>query len=80
MKDEDSIQSHFSDTLLGYKRRQLTAMMSGQSPGPAIGCIFLKDDSRDQKLYEQPNYESRLLSSYIPVPVCGTSLAGAQRH
>jgi small ligand-binding sensory domain FIST len=56
---------------LAYKRRELAAMMAGESPPRAFGMLMFSCNGRGTNLYDEPSFDSRTLTSYVPVPCCG---------
>ena len=50
--------------------------MSGRPSAPTFGTLLFSDVERGVYLYEEPNYESRLLSTYLPSPLGGLFAGG----
>ncbi|KAK9802941.1 hypothetical protein WJX72_001714 [[Myrmecia] bisecta] len=56
---------------LAYKRRQLQASMEGKSGPAPFGALMFTCNGRGRNLYKEADYDSRTLTSFIPVPVSG---------
>ena len=46
-------------------------MLTGAEPHPTFGMVMFTDMDRGEALYGEEHYESRTLSTYIPVPTSG---------
>ncbi|KAL6760951.1 hypothetical protein V8C86DRAFT_988411 [Haematococcus lacustris] len=72
LRDSQGMKGDLQDALLSYKRKDLAALVSGESQmPPAFGMLLLSDVSRGATIYSDGNVEPRLAQSYIPVPTSG---------
>jgi hypothetical protein len=54
----------------------MQATMEGQARGQPIGTVIFSCNGRGINLYEEPNYDSRTLAEFLPVPSSGFFCAG----
>eukprot|EP00884_Botryococcus_braunii_P006244 jgi/Botrbrau1/15620/Bobra.4_1s0008.1 len=66
------LQAHGID----YKRRQLQAQMEGTPVARAFGTVIFSCNGRGINLYQEPNYDSRTVKEFLPIPTCGFFCAG----
>ena len=71
VRDERGLREELRERILAYKRKDLQAMLMGDAPRPMFGVVVCTDMDRGQTLYEEEHYESRMLSTYLPAPMCG---------
>jgi small ligand-binding sensory domain FIST len=65
------VREELREKILAYKRKDLQAMLTGAEPRPTFGVVMFTDMDRGEELYGEEHYESRTLSTYLPVPLSG---------
>jgi small ligand-binding sensory domain FIST len=76
VRDEAGIKADLQEKLLAYKRKDLQAMLTGQSLAPALGVLLFTDMERGNELYGAANVESQQVLDFVPAPLAGMFAAG----
>eukprot|EP01024_Parvocaulis_polyphysoides_P023617 TRINITY_DN2180_c0_g1_i3.p1 TRINITY_DN2180_c0_g1~~TRINITY_DN2180_c0_g1_i3.p1 ORF type:complete len:350 (+),score=54.47 TRINITY_DN2180_c0_g1_i3:82-1050(+) len=69
---QEDIENHCLD----FKRREFQATMEGKQTLPPLGTLMFNCNGRGQGLYGTPNYDSKKISQFIPVPISGFQCNG----
>jgi small ligand-binding sensory domain FIST len=71
VRDRRGAQEDLQGHGLAFKRRQLAALMGGGDASPPFGMLLFSCNGRGSFLYGEPDWDSRAISEYVPVPVAG---------
>eukprot|EP01023_Acetabularia_acetabulum_P035667 TRINITY_DN33667_c0_g1_i7.p1 TRINITY_DN33667_c0_g1~~TRINITY_DN33667_c0_g1_i7.p1 ORF type:complete len:325 (-),score=60.52 TRINITY_DN33667_c0_g1_i7:263-1237(-) len=75
-RDLMGAQQDMENHCLDFKRREFQATMEGKESLPPVGTLMFNCNGRGQGLYGTPNYDSKKVSSFIPVPISGFQCNG----
>eukprot|EP01025_Chloroclados_australasicus_P064635 TRINITY_DN8659_c0_g1_i4.p1 TRINITY_DN8659_c0_g1~~TRINITY_DN8659_c0_g1_i4.p1 ORF type:complete len:366 (-),score=40.64 TRINITY_DN8659_c0_g1_i4:26-1069(-) len=75
-RDLMGAQQDIEDHCLDFKRRELQSTIEGKPQLPAIGSLMFNCNGRGMGLYGTPNYDSKKISQFIPVPISGFQCNG----
>ncbi|KAG2486907.1 hypothetical protein HYH03_014406 [Edaphochlamys debaryana] len=71
VRDRQGAQEDLTSHALGFKKRQLQAMLEGVPQQPPFGMFMFTCNGRGYGLYGEPSYDARTMGSYIPAPAAG---------
>jgi small ligand-binding sensory domain FIST len=72
VRDRDTAVNDVETLMSGYKRKRLTAMMTGAAAAPpAAGVLLFSCLGRGRALFNEANFDSRMAHISTGVPVAG---------
>jgi small ligand-binding sensory domain FIST len=79
VRDRQGAQEDLKSHGLAFKRRQLAALIEGgDAPLPPFGMLLFSCNGRGSGLYGEPDWDSRAISQYVPVPAVSGFLANGE--
>jgi hypothetical protein len=72
VRDRRGAQEDLESHGLAFKRRQLAALMEADAAAaPPVGMLLFSCNGRGMGLYNEPDFDSKTISQYVPVPCTG---------
>ncbi|GAX75694.1 hypothetical protein CEUSTIGMA_g3137.t1 [Chlamydomonas eustigma] len=71
IRDQQGAREDLQSHGIAYKKRQLVASLAGQGQEEPVGMMVFSCNGRGSSLYQEPSYDTRTVSSFIPVPCSG---------
>mmetsp|Transcript_38716 Transcript_38716/g.86104 ORF Transcript_38716/g.86104 Transcript_38716/m.86104 type:complete len:558 (+) Transcript_38716:89-1762(+) len=71
VRDKEGAMQDLASHGLAFKRRELQSLMEGGGRAPPFGALLFSCNGRGSALYGEPSYDSRTITSFVPVPAAG---------